>query len=177
MKPVKGSKIVLTTPKDTKECRDRLLALQGHRDALTGLPLDSKDAVLDHDHQTQRIRSVLHRQINVMEGRIANSFTRYLQWWYPNDLPTFLRDLALYLEKDYSSNPYHIKWQDKVMTEFRKCNGKQQAFVCHCFGMQAGSNSKQRQLQMKKLLKSRAVTYGECLDEILHSKEYIRKGE
>ena len=52
----------LYSPKDVAKVREKLYNEQGGKDALTGLPLDYKQAVTDHNHNTQYVRGVLHRQ-------------------------------------------------------------------------------------------------------------------
>lgn len=52
--------------------RLQVLAAQGGLCALTGKPVDPKDAVLDHDHKTGECRGVLSRGANTMLGKIEN---------------------------------------------------------------------------------------------------------
>ncbi len=65
------------------------------------------DAVVDHKHKRKAdlvsihngglIRGVIHRQANILEGKINNAFVRYGLHRHI-DLPSFLRNLADYLE-------------------------------------------------------------------------------
>lgn len=163
--------ILLTTTKDVKNTRENMLESQRNQDALTGLTLELKGSVLDHDHKSQRVRGVIDRQVNAYLGRIENQFLRHMSWWYPQGLPTFLRQAAYYLEQDYSHNPYHPGWIKRCMIEFRKLNGTQQKKLLKAFFVEDAPNSTGRQKNFEKLLKSRAVTYGEVLEELTTIKE------
>ena len=55
--------------------RTQRLDLQFNLCALCSEPIDD-DAVLDHDHKTGLIRSVLHRGCNAMLGKIENNMAR-----------------------------------------------------------------------------------------------------
>ena len=70
---------------------------------LCGNKIES-DPVLDHCHDTGRIRGVLHRQCNHAEGRIKDWIKRTGKDNSPID---FLVNLAWYIHKDYSKNPLH----------------------------------------------------------------------
>ena len=58
--------------------RELELASQGGLCALCGEPIETGKAVLDHDHKTGRIRGVLHRGCNALEGTITNALPRNL---------------------------------------------------------------------------------------------------
>lgn len=66
--------------------------------------LTIEEAVLDHCHQSGRIRHALHRSCNAAEGRI-------LHWAgvrsRGDDPLAFIKALIKYWEKDYSRNPIH----------------------------------------------------------------------
>jgi hypothetical protein len=61
---------------------------------------DMEDCVVDHSHDTGRVRGVLHRQSNVLLGKIENAWKRYVQKSSAVELPEALRNMADYLEKD-----------------------------------------------------------------------------
>ena len=63
-------------PKEIKELREKLLIEQDRLCGLCQEPLHPDEAVLDHSHQSGRIRKVLHRGCNVLEGVIANNAVR-----------------------------------------------------------------------------------------------------
>ena len=89
----------LYSSKDVAKVREKLYNEQGGKDALTGLPLDYKQAVTDHNHNTQYVRGVLHRQCNAVLGKIENLWTRYLSYWFEGTLSDFLRKAADYIER------------------------------------------------------------------------------
>lgn len=58
----------------------KLLKEQGGNCPLCGKPIDlhvKGEGVLDHDHDTGRIRGVLHRSCNAAEGKISNAAARW----------------------------------------------------------------------------------------------------
>lgn len=89
--------------KDIKVWRDKLLKKQGGICLLCKKPIHD-DPVLDHCHDTGKIRGVLHRQCNHAEGRIKDWIKRTGR----DNLPVpFLWSLIDYLMADYSKNPTH----------------------------------------------------------------------
>lgn len=60
-------------------------------------PIPHGKDVFDHDHETGRMRMVLHRGCNALEGRIHNNCRRHGVPFV--ELPAWLRGLADYLEK------------------------------------------------------------------------------
>lgn len=78
---------------------------------LLGIEVEIDKMVLDHIHklkgeepseQKGTIRDALEFRANAMEGKITNNWKRYFgadETNHPVDLPTFLRNLADYLEK------------------------------------------------------------------------------
>lgn len=56
------------------------------------------DVVVDHCHETGLVRDVLHRQSNVLLGKIENAWKRYAQKSAQVPLPDVLRNIADYLE-------------------------------------------------------------------------------
>ena len=65
-------------PKDIAQVRQDILDQQQGRCALCAQVIEPGKAVLDHDHNTGRIRGVLHRGCNALEGIITNSLPRNL---------------------------------------------------------------------------------------------------
>jgi hypothetical protein len=59
-----------------KEHRETLLQEQKGLCGLCGEPISPEEAVLDHNHKSGRVRKVLHRGCNVIEGVIANNAVR-----------------------------------------------------------------------------------------------------
>ena len=60
-----------------KEIRDRLYQKQGGCCGLCHRHIEPQDAVLDHDHSTGRVRAVLHRGCNSLEGKMTNAIKRF----------------------------------------------------------------------------------------------------
>ncbi len=60
---------------EIKTYRSQQLGLQFNLCALCSEPIQD-DAVLDHDHKTGLIRSVLHRGCNSMLGKVENNMVR-----------------------------------------------------------------------------------------------------
>ena len=64
--------------KDIPVVRERIAAEQEGNCGLCGLPLGD-DKALDHSHVTGEVRSTLHRQCNMIIGKIENS-----ERWFRN---------------------------------------------------------------------------------------------
>ena len=142
----------LYSPKDVTRVRATLLEEQNGIDPITRLPIPDKQAVLDHDHKTQYVRAVLHRQSNVVLGKIENAWTRYLAWWFPSTLPEFLRGCATYLETKHAERFLHPAWIKHVQVQFNKLpEGKKKA-VLEAFSSDAGVNGKQRKDLFKRVI-------------------------
>jgi len=77
---------------------------------LTGSQIQQDEACLDHCHDQGYVRSVLPRNINTLEGKIKNAFIRYGKKKCAESgisYSDFLRNLADYVEHDWSTNPLH----------------------------------------------------------------------
>jgi hypothetical protein len=83
------------------------------------IPLEAEDAVLDHDHETGAIRSVIHRDANQFEGKVMNMYKRYVRSRVSDDLPTILRNLAHYLEY-HKDNPSDLKHPGHILVQVRE---------------------------------------------------------
>lgn len=154
----------LRSPKDVQQVREQLLKEQGGIDAITGLEIPPKQAVLDHCHESQHCRSTLSLNSNAFEGLVFNAYKRCLSWYVDKPLPEILRRLALYLEKDYTANPYHPGWMKKVKTEFNKMKAKQQNSFLVKMGECEGNNLSERQASLKKIMKTKG--YEDIMREI-----------
>jgi hypothetical protein len=140
---------------DVKKVRELLTKEQFNTCAVTGLDIPVKQHVLDHVHdETQLVRGVLHRQVNAFLGKSENAFTRLIAWWYPNDLPTLLRECADYLEKEPDTRYRHNMWIKKINTAFNKLKEAQKDSVLVALGKTAGKNAVER----KKLFQSAVLT-------------------
>lgn len=84
----------------------RMLQEQGGVCPLCKLPIDLKvkgEGVIDHDHDTGRIRGILHRSCNAAEGKISNAAARWgcKSGAYPAII-AYLEATAEYLRRDPS---------------------------------------------------------------------------
>ena len=86
---------------EIKQVRDRMLLEQNGICSICKQPCTEDQAVLDHDHGTDRgyIRAVLHRTCNAVEGKIVNACRRY----GIKDVNNFLSGLIQY-HKHHSEN-------------------------------------------------------------------------
>ena len=106
----------LYTPEDIRKVRQILLKEQQNKCLLTGLPITLSDSHTDHAHDSEQlVRGALHRHANMTLGKLENLWTRYLAFWYPHDLPTFLRQAADYLERKKDTRFRHSGWQKKLL--------------------------------------------------------------
>lgn len=156
---------------DTKAARTKLLAEQDGLDSVTGLPIPSGQAVLDHSHTTQFVRGVLHRQVNVFLGKIENSYTRYIGWWYEGDLPTLLRQYADYLERGENKDYVHPGWLKASQVQFNKLPEGSKKAVLESLDVDQGANATERKKLFQKALMTRKWTYEGVLQIINKVKE------
>lgn len=149
--------------KDVKRVREKLFKEQGGVDLITQLPIPEGQAVLDHNHKTQYVRGVLHRQSNAVLGKLENLWTRYLSWWYNGTLSTFLRRAADYLEQPDDKRYVHPGWIKKVNTSFNKLNATEQNKVLRNLKFESGSNPANRKKLFNQAIKSKQFTYDQAL--------------
>lgn len=142
----------LYSPKDVTRVRGILLKQQEGIDPITGLVIPDKQSVLDHDHKTQYVRAVLHRQTNVLLGKIENAYIRYIAWWYQGTLPDLLRGCASYLETKHEQKYLHPAWIKHVQVQFNKLSEGSKKTVLECLGSEVGSNGKQRKDLFKRVV-------------------------
>ena len=157
----------LYNPKDVAKVRDELFDKQDETCAITGLAIARREAVLDHCHNSNHVRAVLHRQSNAVLGKIENIWTRYLSWWYVGTLPDFLRQCAEYLERNHPQEYYHPGWKKAVLVSFNKLPSVPQMEVLQDLYDAVGldmpvdkkNNSTIRKAQFKKLILNRSLGY------------------
>ena len=100
--------------------RELELASQGGLCALCGEPIETGKAVLDHDHKTGRIRGVLHRGCNALEGNITNAL--------PRNLITPERLTAIFANWDqYHAQPKDLLHPSHRTPDERKIRAKKRA--------------------------------------------------
>jgi hypothetical protein len=105
---------------EIKAYREELLIRQGGRDPITGLQI--KDAVLDHDHVSGRVRCVLQREVNSFEGKVWNAYKRFIRPLGAS-YEDVLTSVIKYWKKDYSENPMHPKHltdKDKLVRKYKR---------------------------------------------------------
>jgi len=96
--------------KDIKILKEKLHKQNNKICPLLGVPVPVEQTVLDHIHKLKSepysndkgtIRNAIEFRANLLEGKITNNWKRYYsadESKHPTDLPTFLRNLADYLE-------------------------------------------------------------------------------
>ena len=160
----------LYTTADTKKVREYLLEEQSGYDALTSLVIPEGQAVLDHNHKTQHVRAVLHRQTNASLGKIENIWTRYLSYWYPGTLDGFLRQAAEYLCNPDDQRWYHPGWIKRVKADFNKLKASQQSSVLSTFG-ESGKNGAERKSAFNKVILTKQYGFDRIASVIELAKE------
>lgn len=161
----------LYTVTDVKKTREALLGEQDGVDPITGLIIPCNQAVLDHDHGTQFVRAVLHRQSNAVLGKLENMHSRYLSWWYEGTLSDFLRGCADYLDKDHPQTYVHPSFVKYLLIQFNKLpEGKKKAVLAY-FNSELGTNGKQRKELFKKVIQRKENGMKEFLEIIEKEKD------
>lgn len=151
--------IDLYNPKDVQKVRDKLLIEQNGKCKITGLDLDAKQACLDHAHdENQYVRGVAHRQANAALGKVENLFVRYLSWWYPGDLATFLRQCASYIESEVDSRYRHPGWLKALQSRFNALPEPAKERVLQKM-QTTGKNGTMRKAAFRKALLTRNFDY------------------
>lgn len=158
-KEVKEEPKHLYTPTDVAKIRKILYEEQGGKDALTGLELPTDKLCLDHCHQSQFVRGVLHRQVNAALGKLEGVHTRYLKHWYEGTLPDFLRQAAQYLELEQDTRYIHPMWIKKSCTMFNSLNEQGKREILHLMGQPQGTNGAERKKLFRSAILSKKFTY------------------
>ena len=167
--------IDLYTTKDVANVRKLLTEEQGNLCAITGIPIEDKQHILEHAHDDQMfVRGVASRQTNAALGICENMWTRYMKWWYPRTLPEFLRELADYIQRN-KENPdtryRHNSWLKKVKVLFNKLSSKQQNFVLESLCSEIRSNPKERKELFAEIVLDRSLGYARIVEVINQAKE------
>lgn len=161
----------LYTTKDVQQVRESLLKQQEGKDLITGLLIPETQAVLDHDHDTQFVRGVLHRQSNAVLGKLENMYTRYLGWWYKGTLSDFLRGCADYLDREQPQDYIHPAFVKYLQVQFNKLSEPQKKAVLMHFNSEVGTNGKQRKVLFQKVILRKENTMQEFLEIINKEKQ------
>ena len=156
----------LYTTADVKEVREQLLEEQNNIDKCTGVLIPAKQAVLDHDHTTQYVRGVLHRQTNAFVGKLENNYKRFISWWHDGSLSDFLRSVAGYLEAGHDPRFLHPGWLKKAKTEFNRLGAKAKDEVLLDLNTTKGKNDTERKALFNAALLTKAHTFDVILQAI-----------
>jgi hypothetical protein len=162
----------LYTIADKKEVREFLTKEQNNLCAITNLPIDTKQHILEHAHdENMYVRGVTSRQANSALGVIERVWLRYLKWWYNGTLSEFLRQCADYLERPHDIRWRHDMWIKKVKTEFNKLKESQKDAVLLALGQIAGKNGVERKKLFQRMLLTRNHSYDTIRTTINNAKE------
>ena len=155
----------LKNPKDAATYRSKLLKDQNGIDPITKEVIT--DPVLDHQHfSEQRCRAVLDRTCNSFEGRVQNSFNRYMKHLTDRPISEVLRNLADYLEADVSNNAIHHTALSVDIRKFKNLKAKEQKRLLVEGGIDPQENIKKRALQARKLIKENKLRVTDNIWEV-----------
>ncbi|AUS03014.1 hypothetical protein NVP2275O_433 [Vibrio phage 2.275.O._10N.286.54.E11] len=142
----------LKNSKEAASYRRELLKKQKGLDPITKEII--KDGCLDHQHfGEQRCRAVLDRTCNTFEGKVQNSFNRYMKHLTDKPLHEVLRNLADYLEADVSNNKIHHTALTMDIKKFKGLKATEQKRLLTEAGLEPFENVKKRSNQARKLIK------------------------
>lgn len=161
----------LYTAAEIKAFKEQQIEKQNGIDPILGIPFPKGNICQDHDHFSQHCRGALHFQSNTFEGKVFNAYTRCLGWLTDVPLPTILRNLADYLEVDYTDNPFHNGFLKKLKTMFNALNASQQNQVLVKLGTTEGSNPAKRKELFSKIILDRSKGFVYIRDVINEVKE------
>ena len=162
----------LYNTKDKKRVRELLTLAQSNLCAITGLPIEAKQHILEHAHDDEMfVRGVTSRQANSALGVIEKMWTRYMKWWYSGTISTFLRQCADYLEKEHDSRWRHDMWVKKINTQFNKLKESQKDTVLITLGKTKGSNATERKKLFQTCILTKQFSYDTLRDLINKAKD------
>jgi hypothetical protein len=142
----------LKNPQEAAKYRNALLTQQNNIDPITKELIT--DAVLDHQHfGDQLCRAVLDRTVNSFEGKVQNSYNRYIKHLTSRTLSEILRNLADYLEQDYTANAIHHTAIDTDVRAFKSLSAEKQKEILEGISVQPKSNSVERSKQARKAIR------------------------
>lgn len=124
------SKYCQLKTKDIKPLKEKLHKEQGGICPLLGLPFPAEDMTLDHKHKLRGnpagpngdglVRGAIHKFANAIEGKITNNWKRTGLEYTEADLPTYLRNLADYLENPPCEQIYIHPSESPLIPKFKK---------------------------------------------------------
>ncbi|AGC35207.1 putative recombination endonuclease VII [Escherichia phage vB_EcoM_G17] len=146
----------LKDSKDAANYRNELLKKQNGIDPIIKEPITKP--VLDHYHYgNQHCRQVLQNEVNAWEGKVQNSFNRYMKHLTDKPLYEVLRNLADYLERNNSipddEQVIHHTALTVDVNKFKRLPATQQNAILEGLGVVPGSNTTARVKQARKLIK------------------------
>lgn len=148
--------------KDSKEAgvyRNELLKEQKGLDPILGIKVT--DPVLDHNHEgEQHCRATLQREVNSFEGKVFNSYRRFLRHLSDKELPEILRALADYYERDFDDKAIHHTALTVDTNKFKKLPSAEQCRILTVLGCVPESNTLKRSKQARKLIKEGKLNMG-----------------
>lgn len=109
---------------EVRPLRDKMLHDNKGICPLCGEKIKGQDAALDHDHKSGHCRNTIHKDCNILLGKIENYINRYGKRFRDGrTLEKFMSNVAQYMQEDYSENhlhPTHKTSEDKKLREWRK---------------------------------------------------------
>jgi hypothetical protein len=146
----------LNNAKDIAELRKKLLKEQKGIDPITKEKITA--GVLDHSHLLGNCRQTLQREVNSFEGKVYNAYARYIRHLTKKSLPEILRNLADYLEKDYSHMPIHSTELSKDVKKYLRLSAKEQKdILIKYYESTEIDNAKKRAKAFRELLKTEKI--------------------
>lgn len=94
---------------DLQNFRAEQLSRQNGLDPVILKPITAP--CVDHSHERGFIRMVLQREVNAAEGRVWNTYRRYIRHLGVT-FTEFLQGLLWYHQQDFSANPLHPTFRD-----------------------------------------------------------------
>lgn len=146
----------LKNPTDAAKHRNELLKKQKGIDPIIGINITKP--VLDHQHSgNQHCREVLQNEVNGWEGKVVNSYKRFLSHLTDKPIYEVLRNLADYIERHENTPEDEQVIHHTALTidvkKFKNLPSKEQCSIIESFGLVPGSNNTIRAKQARKLIK------------------------
>lgn len=166
-------KRILTKQSEIKPIKEAMYKDQKGIDPIVKKAMDLKGSVLDHDHNTQRVRKVLHRQVNAALGKIENAYKRYVKPFFPDvTLEQFLEGVIEYVDPKNQTDYFHPKWVDKAIAKFNYLKESEKDALLKSWGIDGyKKNSTSRKEEFRKVLMTAVYDYDYILEVIKKFKE------
>lgn len=109
---------------DVATLRSAKLSDQNGKCGICGHTVRKRDAALDHCHRSGRVRGVVHKDCNILLGKVENFTSRYGRRMITEGrLADFLDNCSWYMHRDYEHNPLHWKHktdEDKLRLKYKR---------------------------------------------------------